>query len=68
MNYHTDIKYCNKGIHKKRFNSQRENTPTVVYTTGGDRALKFCKLRLYNKNSLYVQVLKRCTIKQIIPL
>ena len=34
---------------KKRSNSQRENTPTVVYTTGGDRELNFRKLRLYNK-------------------
>ena len=46
MDWHSDIKYYIQGIYKRGFNSQRDNTPTVVYSVGGVRAIQFRRMIL----------------------
>lgn len=46
------FKNSNKGVYTKGYNSQTHNTPTVVYSIGGDRALNFKRL-IEKKNKLH---------------
>ena len=43
MGFHTDIKYDTKGKYCHKSNTQRYKTPTVIYSIGDERLLKWIK-------------------------
>ena len=47
MGYHCDVLYNNDGIYINKQNAQVENTPTVIFTFGDSRILKWRRKLLY---------------------
>ena len=50
MGWHTDLKYSKDGIFSVNLNSQKENTPTVIFTLGDKRKLNWRKIVFDEKN------------------
>ena len=53
LGFHCDVSYTNKGTYKTKQNSQIENTPTVIFTFGDDRVLRWRRKKLILQKNGY---------------
>ena len=53
LGYHCDVSYSNKGTYQTLQNSQIENTPTVIFSFGDDRVLRWRRKKLMLQKNGY---------------